>query len=63
MQLIKPELQGVQRLKALEQNKQLIRGESYMAFVKVTPFYEGGSPYPKLIKYAWVWYYLQEINR
>ena len=43
MQLVKPE---PQKLKS-----SLIRGDSYMAFVKVTPFYEEGSPYPKLIKY------------
>jgi len=41
MQLVKPE----------QDKKKLIRGDSYMAFVKVTPFYEEGSPYPKLCRY------------
>jgi len=47
MQLVKPE----QELPTLKVGNKLIRGDSYMAFVKVTPFYEEGSPYPKLIKY------------
>ena len=41
MQLVKPE----------QDKKKLIRGDSYMAFVKVTPFYEEGNPHPKLCKY------------
>ena len=41
MQLVKPE----------QPKAKLIRGDSYMAFVKVTPFYEAGNPHPKLIKY------------
>ena len=41
MQLVKPE----------PKKSNLIRGDSYMAFVKVTPFYEEGNPYPKLLKY------------
>ena len=40
MQLVKP-----------EQKAKLLRGEPYMAFVKVTPFYEEGNPYPKLCRY------------
>ena len=41
MQLVKPE----------PKKSNLIRGDSYMAFVKVTPFYEEGNQYPKLLKY------------
>ena len=47
MQLVKPE----QELPILKVGNKLIRGDSYMAFVKVTPFYEEGNPYPKLCRY------------
>jgi len=40
MQLVKPEIK-----------QKLTRGESYMAFVKVTPFYEKGNPKPRLLKF------------
>lgn len=54
MQLVKPVKPEVFKpLKDLNtpQKKLLIRGDSYMAFVKVTPFYEEGNPMPKLLRY------------
>ena len=34
-----------------EGKTKLIRGQSYMAFVKVTPLYEEGNPVPKLLMF------------
>ena len=44
-------MQPIQLVKSNVEKPKLIRGDSYMAFVKVTPFYEEGNPMPKLLKF------------
>ena len=43
-------MENIQLVKTQEK-KPLIRGQPYMAFVKVTPYYEEGNPMPKMLKF------------
>ena len=44
-------MQPIQLVKDNRERQKLIRGNPYMAFVKVTPFYEEGNPMPKMLRF------------
>lgn len=50
MELIKPQHSKLVRGEPIR-DLPLVRGQSYMAFVKVTPYYEAGNAKPILLKF------------